>query len=68
MNEKMNIRGSIHDNAQIKSPSPLSQLQDFIFIATKIASTQPCLFARPGKCCGLLLLTFTLKETHVRSV
>ena len=30
MNKKMNIRGSIHDNAQIKSFSTLRQFLDFV--------------------------------------
>jgi len=38
INEKMNIHGSIHDNAQIKLISTLSQLLDFVFMTTRVAS------------------------------
>jgi len=33
--ESKDIRGSIHDNAQIKSSSTLSLLLDFVFMATR---------------------------------
>ena len=35
--KKMNIRGSIHDNAQIKLVSTLSQHLDVVFMATRVA-------------------------------
>jgi len=45
----MNIRGSIHDNAQIKSSTSLSQLLNFVFISKLLSVTACC--AQLGRLC-----------------
>jgi len=57
----MNIRGSIHDDAQIMSSSTLSLLPDFVFIATRAA----CLPQNAFSNCILFTTGYRLRENFL---
>jgi len=51
--ESIDIHGSTHDNAQIKTFSTLSLLLDFAFMATRAACLPKNAFSNCNVCCAV---------------